>query len=164
MATFSTVVRFGNRWKSWNTKPTLLSRKVASAFSLSAQMSVSSTRTEPESGAQDSGDDREERRLSAPRRPHDVEHLLEARLEGHVADGAGLGFALAEPLREPLGAYGDGIHLSLGRRHKGRSGGPCGRRCTRRTPRSRAPSRARARGCRRSRSTRSRARAASRGR
>ena len=50
MATFSTVVRWGKRWKSWKTKPTLFRRKVASAFSLSPQMSTSSTWTFPESG------------------------------------------------------------------------------------------------------------------
>ncbi len=51
MATFSTVVRRGNRWKSWNTKPIVLQAEVGeSGRPESAQMSLPSISTLPALG------------------------------------------------------------------------------------------------------------------
>ena len=75
VATFSSAVIVGMRWKDWNTTPILPRRKRASASSSSAVRSWPSARNPSARGALQPAHQHEERRLARPRRP-DQPHRL----------------------------------------------------------------------------------------
>ena len=73
--TFSSAVRVGISWKVWNTNPTFSARSRARASSESAPRSSPSSRTVPRRRPVEPGEQAEQRRLAAPRGPHDGHEL-----------------------------------------------------------------------------------------
>ena len=78
---FSIAVSDGTRWKNWKTKPIFSPRSRASASSSSVVMSVPPIEIVPLDARIEPGDQSEQRRLAAARRPDDREALPVGHVE-----------------------------------------------------------------------------------
>ena len=86
-STFSSAVSDGSRWKNWKTKPMRVPRSRASASSSSVVMSTPSRTTLARRRRVEAGEQAEQRRLAAARRPGDRHDPPGCRWSGRADAG-----------------------------------------------------------------------------
>ena len=92
----------GTRLKDWNTKPMRSRRSLVRAVSFRAVMSVSSTKTCPEVGGVEAGEDVHHRGLAGAGGAHDGGEFAGTEADAHVVEGAHLRVAASVDLGDAL--------------------------------------------------------------